>query len=151
MRTTRVLILCYANRWRSPLAAAFLKRHATYEVKSAGFAKAERSAGKLVREAARKHGLDLKSHRSKTLTNELYSWADIILVAGGTNRFQEFLKGQPIKKDWRYLGMYVQPPRISIPDLAFQHGAKFAETVEMIEMAIAAFVASEENGNAERR
>jgi protein-tyrosine-phosphatase len=116
----RILFVCTGNTCRSPLAAALTRRGlqkrgwAGVEVRSAGAAAvpgAEASQGSLG--AARRHGLDLESHRSQPLTPDLVQWADLILtmsashlgpvlLAGGGDRaavITEFAAGREVNPE----------------------------------------------------
>lgn len=83
----RLLFVCTGNTCRSPLAEVIARRELAargwgqLEVRSAGVGAAPggpASPGSL--EAARRHGLDLSSHRSAPVTPEALDWADLILV-----------------------------------------------------------------------
>ncbi len=79
----RILVICKGNICRSPFAEAYLRRYGgpDLEVQSAGHYPAEgRESPEAAREAARRFGLDLASHRSRIVTNELADWADLILI-----------------------------------------------------------------------
>ena len=81
-----MLFVCTGNTCRSPMAHGLATRAASdwgwdqVEVRSAGtaaFAGAPVSGGALRVSAS--HGIDLSSHRSSYLTEELVGWADVIL------------------------------------------------------------------------
>jgi len=81
-----VLFVCSGNTCRSPLAAMMARRAAErpgimdFHVRSAGVYAAEgepASEGALL--LARERGLDLRRHRSRRLTPELISWADLVV------------------------------------------------------------------------
>jgi protein-tyrosine phosphatase len=78
-----VLVVCYGNICRSPVAAALLARELAAHgitVESAGFAGFNRPAPPDAVAAARRHGLDLADHRSRLVTVELARSADLIVV-----------------------------------------------------------------------
>lgn len=133
----RILCLCYANRWRSPLAAALLAREG-FLVRSAGFQKPGLRAGKPVREAAKKLGLDLEEHRSQIVTQEIVNWAELIVLMNDSHV-------ERLRKDCVLsarvttvkLGYYAQPAVPSIKDLAFLQGREFDAGVEVIQTAVA--------------
>jgi|SRR5687767_1299527 len=87
--TYNLLFVCTGNTCRSPLAAA-IARHALEErgwthvsVRSAGVAAGGASpASEGALDVAGEHGLDLRDHRSQSLTPELIDWADLILAMG---------------------------------------------------------------------
>lgn len=82
----RLLFVCSGNTCRSPLARAIAARELNalgwqVEVRSAGvnaLSGTPASSGSL--EAARRHGLDLSTHRSREVDPALIDWADLILV-----------------------------------------------------------------------
>jgi protein-tyrosine phosphatase len=87
--TFNILFVCTGNTCRSPLAEAIARREierrgwGQVRVSSAGIAARE---GDPVSDHAlavgRRHGLPLEAHRSRPLTGELASWADLILAMG---------------------------------------------------------------------
>jgi len=99
-----VLFVCTANRFRSPLAAAVLKKvldenvndvnHAwpihgrdTWHIDSAGtWAKTGEPAMPVVSAAAGRLGIDLAAHRSKPLDRKLLAAQDLILVMQASHK-----------------------------------------------------------------
>src|SRR4051794_37326222 len=82
-----VLVVCFGNKFRSPLCSAFLKNLCPdMTVKSAGFYDGHTRADKSFREYAARYGLDLGGHRSTLITPELITWADVIVVMGEAHR-----------------------------------------------------------------
>jgi protein-tyrosine phosphatase len=80
----RVLVVCTANRCRSPLAAALLREllargHPHVRVGSAGFGDAGAKATAHTIEAGNVLGLDLTEHRSRVVARSLLRRADLIL------------------------------------------------------------------------
>lgn len=136
-----VLVLCHANRWRSPLAAVILKHHgpSTLTVKSAGFKEADKRAAKPIRDAAAARGYDLEAHRSQLATRELLFWADLVVYMDGGNykRLASLLNGSFPSVDVACLGQWAKPPVNRVPDPAFMAKAsqEFADTVDLIEEA----------------
>ena len=82
----RVLILCTGNSCRSQMAHRFLQSFSHYfEVHSAGTKPAERVNPKAI-EVMKEVGIDLSSHRPKSV--EIYlidQWDYVITVCGGAN------------------------------------------------------------------
>lgn len=83
----RVLFVCTGNTCRSPLAEAMARRAIEardwtgIEVGSAGVAAVEGApASEGSRRVGERHGLDLSSHRSRSLTPALAADADLILT-----------------------------------------------------------------------
>jgi protein-tyrosine-phosphatase len=87
----RVLFVCHGNIMRSPFASAYYSRR-NLEIPrrgpamSAGLhASPGRTADPRAVDAGRAWGLDLSSHHSRLLDNDLLGWADVILVMDRTN------------------------------------------------------------------
>jgi protein-tyrosine phosphatase len=81
----RVLVVCTANRARSPLAAELFRRLAAARgadvvVTSAGFLPADLPALDGTVASARRLGLDLTAHRSRTLTAADVRDADVVMA-----------------------------------------------------------------------
>ncbi|WP_084631406.1 arsenate reductase/protein-tyrosine-phosphatase family protein [Demequina aestuarii] len=79
-----VLVVCTANRCRSPLAAALLRRHlgtTAVRVRSAGLLPGGEAVPEIGRQVASAAGLDLESHRSTQVTSEMLEEADLVLTA----------------------------------------------------------------------
>lgn len=82
-----VLVLCNGNIYRSPFAAAVLRRALGGEsgggdvvVDSAGFQGPGRESPKEAVEAAARRGIDLSGHRSQLVTPDLVRAAELIIV-----------------------------------------------------------------------
>jgi protein-tyrosine-phosphatase len=80
----RILVVCTANRCRSPLAAALLReqladRGSAARVGSAGLGDAGMAATSGTVEVAKSLGLDLTEHRSRAVAARLLARADLIL------------------------------------------------------------------------
>jgi len=93
MTKARLLFVCSGNTCRSPLAEAIARKMAEekgwseLKILSAGTGASGgslASSGALA--AARRHGLELDSHRSIGLTSELVEWADLVLTMGPEHR-----------------------------------------------------------------
>lgn len=81
----RVLLVCSANRFRSPLAECLMRREFAehmIEVESAGIHATDGApAHQAARSVALLHGLEgLESHRTRRLTPQLAGGADLILT-----------------------------------------------------------------------
>lgn len=81
----RVLIVCTANRCRSPLAAALLdaaltRRGQTVEVLTAGLGAPGLAATDETILVAARHDLDLTDHRSRGIDRALVARADVVLA-----------------------------------------------------------------------
>lgn len=77
----RILVLCMGNICRSPYAAGVLARELPgREVRSAGFLEAGRGSPRFATSVAAERGINLTTHRSVRVTQELVDWADLILV-----------------------------------------------------------------------
>ncbi|MDN4481766.1 hypothetical protein [Demequina muriae] len=80
----RILVVCTANRCRSPLAAALLRRHlgtSPVVVTSAGLLPGGETVPEDGRRVASAAGLDLGEHRSTQVTLEMLDAADLVLTA----------------------------------------------------------------------
>jgi len=81
-----VLVLCSGNMFRSPFAAAVLRRElrrqgmGTMRVESAGFTAAGRASPPRAIAAAARHGIDLAGHSSQLVVADLARGADLIVV-----------------------------------------------------------------------
>lgn len=130
-----VLVMCYANRWRSPLAAHCLAAEGL-TVQSAGFAREGLRVGSSVRVAAARMGFDLGEHRSQRVTQTLVDWADAIVLMNDSHfrRMTSSFQYLP-RLRWYKLGEFATPPVKSIPDLGFLQGKKFDDTVTLIQRA----------------
>ncbi len=85
----RVLVVCNGNIFRSPFAAAVLRRvigPRGVQVESAGFLGPGRPAPRDAQTAAARHGIDLSPHRSQLITAELVRWAELVLVMDARQR-----------------------------------------------------------------
>lgn len=82
----KILFICTGNTCRSPMAAALLNKIATdneldVTAASAGiFAENGAAASKNAILAMKEYDIDLSSHRSKTITDDLVTEADLILT-----------------------------------------------------------------------
>jgi protein-tyrosine phosphatase len=88
---TSVLVLCNGNIYRSPFAAAALRRalggpEGTVAVDSAGFQGPGRESPKEAVEAAARRGIDLTGHRSQLVTPDLLRAAELIVVMEAAQR-----------------------------------------------------------------
>jgi protein-tyrosine-phosphatase len=82
----RVVFLCYGNIMRSAFASAYYSSRSHGQALSAGFHQRDsRPADPRAVAAARTWGLDLSSHRSRTIDRELMSRADLVLVMDHAN------------------------------------------------------------------
>lgn len=125
----RVLALCHGNINRSPLCEAVLAERGV-EALSAGFKEAGRRAAKKTRDAAALHGYDLEQHRSQTVTPELLSWADLVVLMDRGNRRRLF----QIPAGCRFimLGAYVGLPRIPDPAFLARDSEEFLSAINLV-------------------
>lgn len=122
----KLLVLCHANRWRSPLTAAFVEKFSRgkVQVRSSGFKESGRPAGKPIRDAAVGLGLNLEAHKSTVISPMLYEWADVIIYMDGGNKkrldsFEAKYIPEKKRKVSYCLGAYANPQLNRIPDPAF--------------------------------
>ena len=88
-RPQRLLVVCYGNICRSPVAAALLRRELTplgIEVQSAGLIGFNRPAPAEAVNAAQRCGVDLSSHYSRLVTVDSLRTADLIVVMEPSQR-----------------------------------------------------------------
>ena len=121
-----VLFVCTANRFRSPLAAAFfrdsLQRHpepGSWHVDSAGtWTVPGLPALPEVVLFAGNHGLDLARHRSKAVTEDLLRANDLILVMGGGQQEALQVEFPAFSERIHLLSQAAEGRTYDIPDLA---------------------------------
>jgi protein-tyrosine-phosphatase len=120
----RLLFVCYGNIMRSPFASSYLHLRTatngwTVQAMSAGlYERAGRDADARAIAAGRHWGVDLSSHRSKSIDDELVRWADLILVMDRAN-LREMHRSYPAAATKTYLLGLLGPPEmhdIEIPD-----------------------------------
>ena len=83
VRPRNLLVMCYGNIYRSPIAAAMLTSLLadSVDVKSAGFHERDgRSSPRDFVALARSYGVQIGQHRSKLVTEEQIAAADIIVI-----------------------------------------------------------------------
>jgi protein-tyrosine-phosphatase len=114
----RLLFICQGNICRSPFAAA-LARQSLPEIAidSAGLDEREgrRSPATFV-ESARRRGVELTGHRSRSVTAEHIDQADLILVMDLDNYKALLSKHPALVVRVTLLGLFANPPAVSIPD-----------------------------------
>ncbi len=90
----RILLVCTANICRSPMAQALLADKVSragdgerFQVESAGtWGLDDEPASGLARATMRARGLDLETHRARTVTAELLRQADLVLVMANDHK-----------------------------------------------------------------
>ena len=120
-----ILFVCTANRFRSPLAAAILKRvldemgmSDSWEIGSAGtWAETGQPALANIAEVAGRLGIDLSAHRARRVDERLLSRYDLILVMQASQK-EALLSEFPSLEERIYLLSYVAERRsYDIPDV----------------------------------
>jgi protein-tyrosine-phosphatase/predicted ATP-grasp superfamily ATP-dependent carboligase len=117
-RIDHVLVLCYGNICRSPLAAALItKRFPNVEVASAGFyPEAGRSSPDFIVAEGSNLGLDLAGHRSARVHAEMIDKAQLVLIMDMRN-FELMEKSFPhALEKTLLLGMLLAKPALEIKD-----------------------------------
>jgi protein-tyrosine-phosphatase/predicted ATP-grasp superfamily ATP-dependent carboligase len=90
-RSDRLLFVCYGNIMRSPFASGYFHDRTAgngcrVEARSAGiYERRGRDADPRAVAVARRWGVDLSSHRSTPMDDDLLGWADLILVMDRAN------------------------------------------------------------------
>ncbi|MEM3086218.1 MAG: low molecular weight protein arginine phosphatase [Halobacteria archaeon] len=85
----RVLVLCYGNSCRSPMAEALMRdaarrRGLPLEVSSAGITNGLGRAHEYAVQAMQDYGLDIRRHRAREVTGGIVRGADLILTLDRT-------------------------------------------------------------------
>ncbi len=139
-RPTRLLFVCSGNLFRSPVAAGFARRVGgeRVEVKSCGTIADE---GCLAVETAirlmAERGIDISSHRSQPVAEELLKWADwIICMEQNHVRFV-----QEVFPDFAHKTRLLR--KEGIPDPICADGKFQKMVIEMIEAGIEELIQSE--------
>jgi protein-tyrosine-phosphatase len=135
-RAGKVLFLCYGNINRSALAQAHAEaRHGgRFVYLSAGFhAQEGRSADPSMVDAAARHGIDLRSWRSRTLTAQMVEQADVILVMELAH-IDRLLKQHPAARHKTFLlgASGIANHGIEIPDPYGQAAAVYAQVCQQV-------------------
>lgn len=142
----KILVVCHANKFRSPLAAAVLNSYLHTSVKSAAVMPKFRPgpAGKKMRDMAQELGYDLSAHRAQALTPDLWRWADRIVYmdSGNLRNLHAFKVGfhdPNMTHPWLVcLARWAGDPDITrIPDPAFMRrdSQDLRETAQLIIMS----------------
>jgi protein-tyrosine-phosphatase len=89
----RVLFLCQGNVCRSPFAEALFRREIgracadAFDTTSAGFVEPDRRPPREALAAANRMGLDLSTHRSKLVTDDLIRGSVLVVVMSRTQAY----------------------------------------------------------------
>ncbi|HEX3092203.1 MAG TPA: ATP-grasp domain-containing protein [Candidatus Angelobacter sp.] len=114
----KIVFLCYGNICRSPLAAALAgQRLRGMDIESAGFHQQEgRSCPEKIQRIGNSFGVDLSGHRSRRVTPELLTNADLVIAMDKENlnclgnQFPEVLERTT------FLSLFGNPPALVIAD-----------------------------------
>jgi protein-tyrosine phosphatase len=140
-----IVVVCHGNICRSPLAAALLRRAlgpTGIRVESAGFIGPNRPAPRDAVAAAARRGVDLSDHRSRLLTADLVSSADLLVVMGPEQQRAVCERFGRWPRDVIVLGDLDPAPieARTIRDPIEQGPDVFEESYARIEICVAAFV-----------
>lgn len=116
-----ILVLCYGNIYRSPFVEFYLHYIKpdvlNLHIKSAGFHnKTGRASAVDYIEHCKNWGIDLTSHRSSQVSNELLEWAEIILIMDGHNYKMLTLQDADVAEKIIWLGSLSDVTPIEIVD-----------------------------------
>ena len=134
-----VTFVCYGNICRSPFAEAYSRtvapRHMTF--RSAGvYRKVGRSVPNEAAMAATKHDIDLSSHRSQVLTNELVGTSDLLVIFDRANWRDILLQFPQAKSRVVRLGDFLDGSDGEIGDPFGQSLARFEDCYKKVASAI---------------
>jgi len=131
-----ILVMCYGNICRSPLVEILLNEYLVkegYKIVSAGFHKKEnRTSPENYMKTCLEYDIDLTSHRSKKINDELASWADLILIMDYGNML--LMKKQfdsTVINKCRFLGTY-NPEKIVV-EISDPYKSKKATSIKIIQ------------------
>lgn len=132
-RVGKVLILCFGNICRSPLAAALAsRRFPNVSFSSAGFyTETGRRSPDFVIAAACELGIDLTEHRSRCVDAKMVSEADLVVIMDIRN-YELLRKGFPeALEKTLFLGMLLPDPQLEIEDPYDDPASMSATALEM--------------------
>jgi protein-tyrosine phosphatase len=137
----RLLVLCYGNIYRSPLAAACLGRELygrdDLEIRSAGFHSREGRPTRddFIRQVHARVDLDLSGHRSAVVRRSDIQWADTIVIMDRHNwhALARLSKDGLDKVTW--LGAFLDTDSVEIVD---PYGLPESEVSLVIDRLVAA-------------
>jgi protein-tyrosine-phosphatase/predicted ATP-grasp superfamily ATP-dependent carboligase len=136
-KAKKVLVLCYGNICRSPLAAAMAaRRFPNTQITSAGFyPKTGRPSPDFVLAESDRLGFDLKGHRSQCVDAGMIDEADLILIMDIRN-YGLLKKSFPgALNKTLFLGMLLPEPQLEIDD-PYDDPATMPETAAILQTAI---------------
>jgi protein-tyrosine-phosphatase/predicted ATP-grasp superfamily ATP-dependent carboligase len=114
----KIVFLCYGNICRSPLAAALAgQRLRGMDIESAGFHQQEgRSCPEKIQRIGNLFGVDLSGHRSRRVTHELLTNADLVIAMDKENLNCVRREFPEIVERTTLLGLFGNPPTLVIAD-----------------------------------
>jgi protein-tyrosine phosphatase len=114
-----IAFVCFGNICRSPFAERLAKKHLDNErlTASAGYFPEEgRRSPELAVAAADRHGVDLRPHRSKVITDEFVEEADAIFVFDQEN-YRTIVRTYPsAKRRVHFVGALAEEGPLFVPD-----------------------------------
>lgn len=142
----KMLVLCYGNIYRSPLAAELLRcrldTHGYIEVRSAGFhLNADRVVPtEYVQRLKVRRLADLTAHRSKTVTVSNIEWADTIVIMDRHNwhALAQLAPSHLGKIVW--LGAFLDAKEMDILDPYGRTDVEVEAIIEMVHKAVLGLV-----------
>ena len=131
----KILVLCHGNKYRSPACEGFLRQLGCKDIESAGFAYPDQPAAKKMREALVAFGIDVSTHTSRVVTQQMVDRADIILYMDGGNRKRLAAAFPGAMRKAKCLADYIRESRIPDPAFIRPQGPTFTQIVDKIKRA----------------
>jgi protein-tyrosine-phosphatase len=121
-----ILFVCMANRFRSPLAAAFFRQCLekkgmadSWQVSSAGmWAEPGLPVPEMVQDIARHFGIDLSDHRSRRVDRQLLAEHDLVLVMQASQQEALLTEFPDFEGSIQELSWVAECRTYDIPDLS---------------------------------
>ena len=137
VKPKRILIVCYGNICRSPIAEFYMKtlmKNKGIDVKSAGFHNVEkRNTPDNIIEVALNYDIDLSEHSSVSINRKMLNWADITVIMDRENLRDLLELDNELAGKVVWLGAFDDHENIEIKD---PYGRKMKEVGRIVERII---------------